>query len=248
MLSSLVILLSLLGTATGVYLDHYAALFVVLFISRTAAIIFLESVRVLLDASLDHTSLDKIRTLVLTDPRVIEINELRARNAGRYKFVELDITLRVKEMEKGHRISKELENRLKSKISQVDRILIHFQPRQKELLTYAMPLAEDRITISEHFGAAPFFGFFTLQAKGGMVISEHILENPFLGEEKGKGIKAAKWLLEKGLDVLISRHDQTGKGPGFVLGNSGAEILLTEETAADKVLATLRGEADERRR
>ena len=25
-------------------------------------------------------------------------------------------------------------------------------------------------------------------------------------------------------------HDQAGKGPSFVLGNSGAEILLTEES------------------
>jgi len=109
MLSSLVILVSLLGAATGVYLDHYAALVVVVFIGRTAIGIFLDAVRVLLDASLDNTSLTRIRTLVLADPRVVEINELRARNAGRYKFVELDITLRVSDLERGHRISEELE-------------------------------------------------------------------------------------------------------------------------------------------
>jgi hypothetical protein len=47
----------------------------------------------------------------------------------------------------------------------------------------------------------------------------------------------ANWLLENGLDVLISHHDQSGKGPGFVLGNAGAEILLTKETNAEKALA-----------
>jgi len=96
---------------------------------------------------------------VLADPRVVEINELRARNAGRYKFVELDITLRVSDLERGHRISEELENRLKREIAQVDRILIHYQPRQKAQLTYAIPIAADRKTVSEHFGAAPFSGW-----------------------------------------------------------------------------------------
>jgi cation diffusion facilitator family transporter len=243
MLSSLVILVSLLGAATGVYLDHYAALDVVVFIGRTAIGIFLDAVRVLLDASLDNTSLTRIRTLVLADPRVVEINELRARNAGRYKFVELDITLRVSDLERGHRISEELENRLKREIAQVDRILIHYQPRQKAQLTYAIPIAADRKTVSEHFGAAPFFRLVTLQTVSGMVISERILENPYLEEEKSKGIKVAEWLLENGLDVLISHQDQAGKGPQFVLGNSGAEILITKEREADNVLSMVQAKA-----
>jgi hypothetical protein len=39
------------------------------------------------------------------------------------------------------------------------------------------------------------------------------------------------------MDVLISHHDQSDKGPGFVLGNAGAEILLTKETDAEKAIA-----------
>lgn len=239
MLSSLVILVALLSNGLGLSLDRYAAIIVVIFIGRSAITISLESVRVLLDASLDHASLDKIRTVVSADPRVVEINELRARNAGRYKFVELDVTLRVMELEKGHRISEELENRVKMEIAQVDRVLIHYQARQKEQLTYAIPVAEDRRTISEHFGGAPFFQLLTLQTRNGMVISKHVLVNPFLKEEKGKGIKVAEWLLRKGLDVLIVRHDQAGKGPNFALGSSGAEILLTKETEATKALSAM---------
>lgn len=47
----------------------------------------------------------------------------------------------------------------------------------------------------------------------------------------------ANWLLEKGLDVLIVHHDQAGKGPSYVLGNGGAEILLTEKANASQALA-----------
>lgn len=240
MLSSMVILMALLGSAIGFSLDKYAAIIVALFIARSAVTIFLDSVRVLLDASLDHNSLTRIREIVLADSRVAEINSIWARNAGRYKFVELDLTLRVKGLEKGHRLSEEIENRVKMEIAQVDRVLIHFQPLQRELLTVGIPLVEDRVTISEHFGEAPFFRLLSIQRTEGEIVEDNVLKNPYLNEEKAKGIKVAKWLLENGLDVLISNHDHSGKGPGFVLGNGGAEILLTKETSAEKALAMVR--------
>jgi len=240
MLSSLIILASLLSTAFGLSLDRYAAVIVVLFICRSAVTIFLDAVRVLLDASLDHASLTRIRNIVLADSRVVKINGLWGRNAGRYKFVELDITIRVKELEKGHIISQELENRVKLEIPKVDRVLIHYQPRRKQQLTYAIPIAEDRRTIAEHFGSAFFFRIFILQTSNGRIISDNFLENPFRHEEKGKGIKVAEWLLEKGLDVLITQRNQAGKGPSFVLGNSDAEIILTEEIEAEKAFDSVK--------
>jgi len=237
MLSSLVILMAFIGSAIGFAIDKYAAVVVVVFIARSAIVILLDSVRVLLDASLDYASLDRIREIVLADPRVAEINQIWARNAGRYKFVELDLTLRVRELEKGHQLSEEIENRVKMEIAQVDRVLIHFQPMNRDIRTFGIPLAEDRQTISEHFGEAPFFRLLSLQRTEGEIVEEHLLKNPYLHEEKAKGIKVANWLLENGLDVLISHHDQSGKGPGFVLGNADAEILLTKETNAEKALA-----------
>lgn len=237
MLSSFVILAALLGSVTGFALDKYAAVIVVIFIARSASTILLDSVRVLLDASLDYGSLTQIREIVLADPRVVKINNIWARNAGRYKFVELDLVLRVKELEKGHQLAKEIENRVKMEIGQVDRVLIHSRPRQKDPFTVAIPLAEDRLTISRHFGEAPFFRLLTIQRSNGEIVENQLLQNPYLFEEKAKGIKVANWLLDNGLDVLMSPQDQSGKGPAYVLGNAGAEILLTKETDSEKILA-----------
>jgi cation diffusion facilitator family transporter len=236
MLSSIVILLALAGSAIGFAVDKYAAAIVVIFIARSAITIFLDSIRVLLDASLDYNSLNRIREIVLSDPRVAEIRNIWARNAGRYKFIELDLILRLKDLETGHRLSEEIENRVKLEIEQVDRVLIHFQPRQRQCITVGIPLADNRQTISEHFGEAPYFRLFSLRRSEGEIIEEKILKNPYLKEEKAKGIKVAKWLLDNDLDILISHNDQSGKGPGFVLGNAGAEILLTKETYAEKAL------------
>ncbi len=241
-LSSLVILAALAGSAIGLAIDRYAAVVVIIFIGRSAATIFLGSMRVLLDASLDFASLTKIRNLVLADARVKQINELWARNAGRYKFIELDLTLCVKDLEKGHRIAKEIENRVKMEIAQVDRVLIHYQPQQRDQFTLAVPVSEDRQTISEHFGGAPLFHLLTFKSDDSTITAEHILSNPFLREEKRKGIKVANWLLEQGVDIVITHRDWAGKGPSLVLGNAGAEILLTAETGAKKAMDTVRNE------
>ncbi len=237
MLSSLVILLALIGSAIGFAIDKYAAVIVVIFIARSAFAILLDSIRVLLDASLDYGSLNRIREIVLSDPRVAEIQHLWARNVGRYKFIELDLIVRVKELEAGQRLTEEIENRVKMEIAQVDRVLIHYQPKQQEILTVGIPLAEDRLTLSAHFGEAHFFRILRLQRTEVAIIEDNLVENPYLNEKKAKGIKVANWLLEKGMDILLSSHDQSGKGPGFVLGNSGAEILLTKETNAERALA-----------
>nr|WP_321464607.1 cation diffusion facilitator family transporter [uncultured Desulfobulbus sp.] len=236
MLSTLVILVSLVGSAFDLALDTFAAVIVVFFIARSALTILVDSVRVLLDASLDFDTITRIRKTVLADPRVARINHLWARNAGRYKFVELDLILRVHDLERGHRISEEIENRVKMEITQVDRVLIHFQAQGNANEVIAMPLSADGQTISAHFGEAPLFRIVTLQHPQNTVINDRLLENPFLQEEKAKGIKVAQWLLENGLTVLLSLQDQSGKGPGFVLGNGGAEILLTKKTNADEAM------------
>lgn len=90
--------------------DRYTSLIVVLFIARRAFVILLDSVRVLLDASLDYSTLHRIRKLVLGNPRVVAVNEIWARNAARYKFVELDLTFNLEDMTKGHNLSQELVN------------------------------------------------------------------------------------------------------------------------------------------
>jgi len=242
MLSSVVILISLLGSAFGFALDRYAALIVAAFIGKAAIQIFLDAVRVLLDASLDYESLNRIREIVTAEPRVVKINEMRARNAGRYKFVELDLILRVKELKKGHTVSEEIKQRIKCDLENVDHVVIHYEPQKKDYLILSIPLSEDRRTVSEHFGEAPFFRLLTQRTRDEVVIADSILTNAYAQEEKAKGIKVANWLLEEGLDVLIVRKDLAGKGAGFALGNADVEILITKETDAEKALASVRGE------
>ena len=58
------------------------------------------AIRVLLDASLDFETLDRVKTVILSDPQVHAINALWGRNSGRFKFIEADIIVKAKDLEK----------------------------------------------------------------------------------------------------------------------------------------------------
>lgn len=241
-LSSLVILASLAAGAVGFALDHVAAVVVVCFIARSAMGILLDSVRVLLDASLDFPTLSRIRELVLSDPKVLNINGLWARNAGRYKFIELDLSFRTEKIQQGQRISEKLAKTIQQEISQVDRVLIHYQSVAATHLTYAIPLNEDRSTVSKHFGKAPFFRMVTLTSADKTITEERIVANPHLQAEKAKGIQVAKWLVRIGTDIVLTQQDQSGRGPAYVLADGGVRMVVTSDTDADKALASAQAE------
>ena len=89
----------------GVPLDRYAALIVVLFIARTGWQLLSDGMRVLLDASLDPKTLDEVKATIMADAAVAEVRTLVGRSAGRYRFLEGEVALRVHSLEKAHAAS-----------------------------------------------------------------------------------------------------------------------------------------------
>jgi len=66
----------------------------------------------------------------------------------------------------------------------VDHILIHYEPRKKEVMTCAIPLGEDKASLADHFGSAPHFYIAGKRQKDGDIISEAYYHNPFRRDEK----------------------------------------------------------------
>ena len=228
MLSSIVILAGLVGGWFGLSLDKIAALLVVFLVFRAGIRIFMDSLRVLLDASLDFETMDRVKSIIMKESRITSINALFGRNSGPFKFIEADIVVKVKDLEKAHSVSQRIEKEIREQVSHVDHILIHYEPQRKETTTYAVPLNEDKQGLSEHFGDAPYFYLATVKENDGMTISEGYYGNPFAQEEKGKGIKVSEWLLEKGVDTVYSPKGFTGKGPSYVFSDAGVDVIVTE--------------------
>jgi cation diffusion facilitator family transporter len=241
MLSSGVILCGLVGGFFRWPLDRVAALVVVVFVFRAGFNIFLDAVRVLLDASLDFESMDKVKTSILAHPQVTSIHSLRGRNSGRFKFIEADIGLRVRELERAHHISRQIEAEIMEMVPNVDQILIHYEPEKRETRVCAVPLQEDRISLSEDFGEAPYYYFVTIRDRDRLAIEERTLANPYKDENRAKGLKVSNWLLEEGVDAVYTSKSIKKKAPGYVLSDADVEMVVSKTKQLGDLLKELQG-------
>lgn len=238
--STLVILGSFLGSFLGIHLDRIASVIVSAFIFKAGGVLFINAIKVLLDASLDFAALDKVKTIILEESRVEELKSLTGRNSGRYKFIEADVTLRVRELERAHQISQRLEEKIKKDIPYVDHILIHYEPIKREFSHIAIPYIAKDNKVSEHFGEAPAFLVLKVKADSNSLVKQDILINPFLLEERGKGIRAAELLVKNGVDVVVVKRKFHGRGPEYVFRDAGVEVKVTEKSTIREVMDELK--------
>lgn len=238
LLSYAVIVAGLIGSYVYVALDRVMTIVVAVFIARSGWGIFVGGIRVLLDASVDFATLDRVRALTLQDPNVRAIKELRGRSSGRYKFIEMVLTLKARGLEKAHYVSKKVEAAIKKDIENVDRILIHYEPEEKDTTTYAVPLQEDKGAISPHFGGAPFFALITI--RGEEILEEAVASNPHFREEKRKGIMTGEWLVKRGVDVVLTKESLEGKGGAYALADAGVEMRVISWTTLDEAKNAVR--------
>jgi len=218
-------------------LDRVAALVIVVAIGKTGWELLSDGMRVLLDASLDADTLLQIRDIIAAEPTVAELKWATGRNAGRFRFVEAEVALRVRELEKAEAITRRIEERIREAVPYVDRVLIHAEPMERTHLRYAAPLADPGGTLSEHFGEAPYFALVTVRLADEVIEEQQIVVNPHKAVEKAKGIRVAEWLVAQKVDVVLMKESLRGKGPVYVFGDAGVEM---QETAAATLEEALR--------
>ncbi len=227
-LTSGVVLVALIFHRAPIPIDRIAALAIVVVVARTGWELLSDSMRVLLDASLDPETLMRIREIIQAEPAVARVKWVTGRNAGRFRFVEATIELRVRDLERAEIISRNIERRIREEVPFVERVLIHAEPQDRTHLLYAVPLADPHGTISHHFGDAPYFALVTVRLSDRQITEQRMVPNPHTKVAKAKGIRVAEWLIAEKVDVVLVREDLQGKGPAYALGNAGVEIYRTE--------------------
>jgi predicted Fe-Mo cluster-binding NifX family protein len=146
----------------------------------------------------------------------------------------------VTELERAHQISQRLEERIKKDIPYVDYILIHYEPIKREYSHIAIPYMAKGNKVSEHFGEASTFLILMVKLKDNSLVRKNILTNPYLLEEKGKGILVAELLVKNGVDRVVLREKFHGKGPEYVFREAGVKVTLTSKTDLQEVMAELK--------
>lgn len=206
------------------YADKFAALIVIVFVLRSGYGIIKDSGKSLLDASVDAETLRRLRTIVESFSEVVEISSINARNSGRFIFVYIDLRLSVKKLRDAYDVIGRIEQSVRRDIPFIERIIIRYGPIEKGYMRYAAPLSDRAGTVSQHFGSAPFLACWNIDASSGRLLSQEVIENPFSGLEKGKGIKLAELIVGQEADVLYTRELFSGKGPEYVLSDASVEV------------------------
>ncbi len=237
-----VVFAALLAQRFNLPLDRVAALIIVVAIGKTGWELLSDGMRVLLDASLDADTLLQIRESIAAEPTVAAVKWVAGRNAGRFRFVEAEIALRVRELERAEAATRRIEERIRRAVPYVDRVLIHVEPMERTHLRYAIPLKDTTGTLSEHFGEAPYFALVTVRLADGAIEEQQIVANPHRTVEKAKGIKVAEWLVAQKVDVVLIKESLRGKGPAYVFGNAGVETRKTAATTLEEALEICRSE------
>jgi len=250
-LSSLIVLISLVLSSfgldwelAGIGMDQAAAVLVLVFIAHTGWELLSDGMRVLLDASIDFETLEQIRNIVKEDPMVADVVSLVGRSAGRFRFLNIRITVRTMDLEKAHAVSERIERRIRENISHVEGVTIYYEPRKATHRRIAVPLDSSEGELSDHFGDAPFFALLRVRNADGAVEERQILENPYQDLERGKGLRVAEWLVGKQVDEVRLRDRIEHKGPAYVFADAGLSVVQTGTGDLESLLEEARKQAE----
>ena len=126
--TALVVLVGVLGQYFGYpIVEKIAVVIVIYFIFHSGFEILKEAIKVLLDASLDHESIEKIKEILENEKMIKKINAITGRNAGSYKFVQLDLALNTDSLKEAHELAHKIEKDIKEQMPFVEKVVIHYQ-------------------------------------------------------------------------------------------------------------------------
>jgi cation diffusion facilitator family transporter len=238
-LTSSLVFLALIAQSVAIPLDRIVAAIIALVIVKEGWKILVDGMRVLLDASVDARTLEKISALIMEAPEVASLEELVARNSGRYIFVQANLVFRVTDLGRAHLASERIEAKIRKELPHVDRVLIHYEPQARASLRYAAPLQDASGTIGEHFGESPYFALVEIGLHEMRLNKQEIVANPHKDLAKGKGLKVAQFLLTYKPDVILCKESLAGKGPGYAFAEAGVETSQTEAKTLEDLVNSL---------
>ena len=241
--ASAVVLLGIVGNYLGFYsLDQIAGIVIAVFIFKSGYEILKDSIKVLLDASIDYESLHRIREIASEVRGVRKIHSLKARSSGKFIFVELEIETNLRDLERAHQLSDKIEEKIKSERKDVDKVIIHIEPEEKEFIRYAVPCTENngmQSKVSMHFGGAEYFCIFDIKTEERVLTDMRFIKNPFIALEKRKGLKAAELLVASNIDKLVTKESIAKKSPFYVLEDAYVESDVTDADTIGEVIDNL---------
>lgn len=247
LLSTLVVFFALFAQYFGVPVDSIGAIIVAGFIAYSGWEILKDSMKTLLDASIDYKTRDLIKSAINSDPLVICTKELNARNSGRYIFVEAVVNMKKTDLSNAHLATERIESKIRDLVPNIERVVIHYEPKERSFIRYAVPLENRDGDISLHFGEASYFEILDFDSRGAKLLRKEILENPSVGLEKQKGMRSAEFLLKYKPDLVFSKQKLTGRSAEYVFESAGILLKITDADDVGGLVRKIEEELENRK-
>ncbi|WP_029523446.1 cation diffusion facilitator family transporter [Persephonella sp. KM09-Lau-8] len=229
-LSSVIVVVGLIGTYFGYNLDKYAAAIVALFIFHSGWDIFKSGLKVLLDVSLDKEELEKIKKIIYENPAVVDIKHIRGRVAGSFKFLDIELLLHNYSLRETHRIVDEIEKRIKAEVPNVDSVFIHYEPVRQKGLRVAF-LTDDNKQITD-FKKANQIIIADISEDGKVQINSSLKVEP---DEKEIG----EILSKINIDIVVASYHPEEFSVRWNLTKAGVMVWETEKKDFDEALTEI---------
>jgi cation diffusion facilitator family transporter len=223
----------------GISIDQIAAGLVLIFIARAGWGLLADGMRVLLDASVDFETLDRVQKIIQDEPMVSEIKSLVGRSAGRFTFLQIDVVLRTDDLNKAHQVTEDIERNVHQEVPHVARVIIHYEPKKPDHIHIAVPLSDPGGSVSDHLGQSPYFALITIRLSDKQIVKQEVRENPHRFVKTAKGIQVAEWLVTQKIDEVVINEDLSHKGPGYVFSNAGVSIRIVSKRHLHDVIESI---------
>ncbi len=222
-LSSVLVLVGFVSAVFGVsWIEGIVGILLAILVFHSGFESAKDSILALMDASVSKEELEELIRAASSVPRVKEVKSLYARKSGPFLMVEAVITVPAGlDVGQAHSIAREVEKKLE-KFPQVDHAVVHVEPQKGRKLV-ARPVSEDG-SLAKVFGSAPYFEIY-LVSKSGRELVEKV-KNPGFGLSKKRGVKAALFLINKGIDEVEVRN--IGKDSREILERAGVMVRVVE--------------------
>jgi len=131
--SSMAVIVGVIGARFGLHhLDPVAALFVVAVIIKVSVSILVDSIKALMDSSVNHIYAEDISIITTSVENVKGINSIKTRHIGQKIWAELNITVDQKcTIAQGQEIAEKVKQMLLKQIMDLERVNVIYEPFSK---------------------------------------------------------------------------------------------------------------------
>lgn len=238
-LSSLVVFAGVFSSIYAIpYVEGVLTMVISALILRFCVEMGRDSVFALLDVSPGKELEKRVSSIAQAIPGVRGVSNIKLRKSGPFVFGEVAIEVeKYVDVARAHEIADLVEKRVKEEVEVVDSLTVHVEPYRAEQRKVVIPVEKPEklaSPISEHFGRAPYFLIALVDVNSKKVLETEVVENPYRGKEVRAGLAAAKMLINKGVDTLIT--SEIGEISLHTLRDELVEVYQAEGETAEEVL------------